>query len=159
MHGEKVAFGIVTQLCLDDEMDADEKAAIVDFEIEIGLPVTFAELNLDRRHPRTTAGDRRGLRRPRIAVPQPSVRDHSCGHCRRHDCRRCAGTATTRFAVSTRRLSVTRTVEIRMTARSNPTDTADSQLLASTAASAYSSVGYATSPRNCARPSSFSYTP
>ena len=46
MHGEKVAFGIVTQLCLDDEIDADEKAAIVDFEIEIGLPVTFAELNL-----------------------------------------------------------------------------------------------------------------
>jgi glycerol dehydrogenase len=44
MHGEKVAFGIVTQLCLDDEMD--EKAEIVDFEIEIGLPVTFAELNL-----------------------------------------------------------------------------------------------------------------
>jgi glycerol dehydrogenase len=46
MHGEKVAFGIVTQLCLDDEVDADEKAAIVDFAIEIGLPVTFAELNL-----------------------------------------------------------------------------------------------------------------
>jgi glycerol dehydrogenase len=46
MHGEKVAFGIVTQLCLDDEMDADEKASIVDFEIAIGLPVTFAELNL-----------------------------------------------------------------------------------------------------------------
>jgi glycerol dehydrogenase len=46
MHGEKVAFGIVTQLCLDDEMDADEKVAIVDFEIEIGLPVTFDELNL-----------------------------------------------------------------------------------------------------------------
>jgi glycerol dehydrogenase len=47
MHGEKVAFGIVTQLCLDDEMDADEKAAIVDFMIEIGLPVTFKELNLE----------------------------------------------------------------------------------------------------------------
>jgi len=47
MHGEKVAFGIVTQLCLDDEIDADEKAAIVDFEIEIGLPVTFKELNLE----------------------------------------------------------------------------------------------------------------
>lgn len=44
MHGEKVAFGIITQLCLDDEMDADERAAIVDFEIEIGLPVTFAQL-------------------------------------------------------------------------------------------------------------------
>jgi len=48
MHGEKVAFGIVTQLCLDDEIDADEKVAIVDFEIEIGLPVTFEQLNLER---------------------------------------------------------------------------------------------------------------
>ena len=47
MHGEKVAFGIVTQLCLDDEMDADEKAVIVDFQIEIGLPVTFSQLNLE----------------------------------------------------------------------------------------------------------------
>ncbi len=46
MHGEKVAFGIVTQLCLDDEFDADEKAAVVDFEIEVGLPVTFAQLHL-----------------------------------------------------------------------------------------------------------------
>jgi len=47
MHGEKVGFGIITQLCLDDEIKVDEKEAIVDFEIEIGLPVTFAELNLD----------------------------------------------------------------------------------------------------------------
>ncbi len=46
MHGEKVAFGIVTQLCLDDEFDVDEKVAVVDFQIEVGLPVTFADLNL-----------------------------------------------------------------------------------------------------------------
>jgi glycerol dehydrogenase len=46
MHGEKVGFGIVTQLCLDDEADVDERNAIIDFEIAIGLPVTFAELNL-----------------------------------------------------------------------------------------------------------------
>jgi glycerol dehydrogenase len=46
MHGEKVAFGVVTQLCLDDEIDVDERAAIVDFLIEIGLPVAFADLNL-----------------------------------------------------------------------------------------------------------------
>ena len=45
MHGEKVAFGIITQLCLDDEMDVDEKLMIVDFQIAIGLPVTFAELS------------------------------------------------------------------------------------------------------------------
>ena len=46
MHGEKVGFGIVTQLCLDDEMDPQQARTIVDFEIQIGLPVTFAELNL-----------------------------------------------------------------------------------------------------------------
>ena len=47
MHGEKVGFGIITQLCLDDEMDVDEVYAIVDFQIEIGLPVTFADVNLE----------------------------------------------------------------------------------------------------------------
>lgn len=47
MHGEKVGFGIVTQLCLDDEMDVDEKTAIIDFEIALGLPVTFADINLE----------------------------------------------------------------------------------------------------------------
>jgi glycerol dehydrogenase len=47
MHGEKVGFGIVSQLCLDDEMDVDEMYEILDFEIAIGLPVTFKELNLE----------------------------------------------------------------------------------------------------------------
>ncbi len=46
MHGEKVGFGIVTQLCLDDDLETDEIYAIVDFEIAVGLPVTFADLNL-----------------------------------------------------------------------------------------------------------------
>jgi glycerol dehydrogenase len=47
MHGEKVGFGIVAQLCLDDEGDVDEKLVVVDFEIALGLPVTFADLNLE----------------------------------------------------------------------------------------------------------------
>lgn len=47
MHGEKVGFGIISQLCLDDEKDMDEIYEIVDFEIAIGLPVTFADLNLE----------------------------------------------------------------------------------------------------------------
>jgi glycerol dehydrogenase len=47
MHGEKVGFGIVSQLCLDDEFDVDEMYQIVDFEVAIGLPVTFADLNLE----------------------------------------------------------------------------------------------------------------
>ncbi len=47
MHGEKVGFGIVSQLCLDDETDVDEMIHVVDFEIAIGLPVTFADLNIE----------------------------------------------------------------------------------------------------------------
>ena len=46
MHGEKVGFGIVTQLCLDEDARLSEMNRIVDFEIAIGLPVTFADLNL-----------------------------------------------------------------------------------------------------------------
>ena len=47
MHGEKVAFGIISQLCLDDELDIEDVYDIVDFEIAIGLPVTFADLGLE----------------------------------------------------------------------------------------------------------------
>ena len=47
MHGEKVGFGIVTQLCLDDDKPTREKYAIVDFEIAVGLPVTFADVKLE----------------------------------------------------------------------------------------------------------------
>jgi len=46
MHGEKVSFGIVSQLCLDVETDVEEMCNIVDFLIAVGLPVTLAELNL-----------------------------------------------------------------------------------------------------------------
>jgi len=47
MHGEEVGFGVITQLCLDEDMDVDEVYDIVDFEIAVGLPVTFADLNLE----------------------------------------------------------------------------------------------------------------
>lgn len=47
MHGEKVAFGIITQLCLDEDTEVDQMYAIVDFMIAIGLPVTFADLHLE----------------------------------------------------------------------------------------------------------------
>ena len=46
MHGQEVGFGIVTQLCLDDDFPVKLMHEIVDFEIAIGLPVTFAELGL-----------------------------------------------------------------------------------------------------------------
>jgi glycerol dehydrogenase len=47
MHGEKVAFGVITQMCLDEDTDMDEMREVVDFLIAIGLPVTFADLNLE----------------------------------------------------------------------------------------------------------------
>ncbi|MCE1252635.1 MAG: glycerol dehydrogenase [Anaerolineae bacterium] len=45
-HGEKVAFGLVTQLCLDDDIDPQERLDVVDFMVELGLPVSFAELGM-----------------------------------------------------------------------------------------------------------------
>jgi glycerol dehydrogenase len=45
-HGEKVAFGLVTQLCLDEDMDPDERLEVVDFCIDVGLPVTFEALGI-----------------------------------------------------------------------------------------------------------------
>ena len=47
MHGHKVGFGVITQLCLDPDMHTEAIHRIVDFEIAVGLPVTFADLNLD----------------------------------------------------------------------------------------------------------------
>jgi len=46
MHGEEVAFGLLAQLCLDEDTNPAELYRVVDFEIAIGLPVTFAELGL-----------------------------------------------------------------------------------------------------------------
>jgi glycerol dehydrogenase len=46
MHGHEVGFGIVTQMCLDDDMAVERMHRIVDFEIAVGLPVTFADIGL-----------------------------------------------------------------------------------------------------------------
>jgi glycerol dehydrogenase len=46
-HGEKVAFGLVAQLCLDDAIDPELVDATVGFLIQAGLPVCFADLNID----------------------------------------------------------------------------------------------------------------
>jgi len=45
-HGEKVAFGLATQLCLDGDIDPDERLAVFDFMVKVGLPVTLADLGL-----------------------------------------------------------------------------------------------------------------
>jgi len=46
MHGHEVGFGVISQLCLDEEADPEEVDDIVDFEIAVGLPVTFEDLGL-----------------------------------------------------------------------------------------------------------------
>lgn len=45
-HGEKVAFGLATQLCLDDDITPELRQKVVDFMIEIGLPVTLKEIGM-----------------------------------------------------------------------------------------------------------------
>jgi glycerol dehydrogenase len=42
-HGEKVAFGTLSQLVLED---ADELDEVLGFCLEVGLPVTFAQLGV-----------------------------------------------------------------------------------------------------------------
>jgi len=44
-HGEKVAFGILTQLVLENA-DQDELDTVCEFCKELGLPLTLAELNI-----------------------------------------------------------------------------------------------------------------
>ncbi|MGL6195738.1 MAG: glycerol dehydrogenase [Thermoguttaceae bacterium] len=46
MHGEEVAFGLLTQLCLDEDCSFEERNMIVDFLISVGLPVTFEDIKL-----------------------------------------------------------------------------------------------------------------
>jgi len=45
-HGERVAFGIATQLCLDDDMSDEERLDVIDFMVALGLPVTFEEVGV-----------------------------------------------------------------------------------------------------------------
>lgn len=45
-HGQKVAFGLATQLCLDEDITQEERLKVIDWMIAVGLPVTFEELGL-----------------------------------------------------------------------------------------------------------------
>ena len=47
MHGEEVGFGVISQLCLDKAVSMEEVYEAVDFEVAVGLPVTFADINLE----------------------------------------------------------------------------------------------------------------
>jgi len=44
MHGHEVGFGVITQLCLEDDRPIEQIHEIVDFAISIGLPVTFEDI-------------------------------------------------------------------------------------------------------------------
>ncbi len=46
-HGEKVAFGTITQLVLENE-DIDTLAEVIEFCIELGLPVTLKQLGVKK---------------------------------------------------------------------------------------------------------------
>jgi glycerol dehydrogenase len=46
MHGHEVGFGLASQFCLDEDFDVAERNRVIDFEIAIGLPVTFADIGL-----------------------------------------------------------------------------------------------------------------
>ncbi|MHC4539950.1 MAG: dehydroquinate synthase/iron-containing alcohol dehydrogenase family protein, partial [Planctomycetota bacterium] len=47
MHGEEVGFGLISQLCLDKAVLMDEVYEAVDFEVAVGLPVTFKDIGLE----------------------------------------------------------------------------------------------------------------
>lgn len=47
LHGEKVSFGLMSQMCLDRKMKRDEVRRIAEFMIAIGLPVTFKDIGLE----------------------------------------------------------------------------------------------------------------
>jgi glycerol dehydrogenase len=45
-HGERVAFGLAAQLCMDEDIPAAERLRAVDFMVAVGLPVTLKELGI-----------------------------------------------------------------------------------------------------------------
>lgn len=46
LHGEKVSFGLVTQLCLEQDYSVEEIHRIVDFLIVVKLPVTLPDMSM-----------------------------------------------------------------------------------------------------------------
>jgi glycerol dehydrogenase len=45
-HGERVAFGLVAQLCLDEDVLPEERLEVTDFCVAVGLPVTLEQLGI-----------------------------------------------------------------------------------------------------------------
>ena len=47
MHGEKVCFGLITELMLDPDVKVEEIYTVVDFMVRLGLPVTLSDISLE----------------------------------------------------------------------------------------------------------------
>lgn len=50
-RGERVAFGLVSQLCLDEDIQPEERLAVVDSMVAGGLSVTFGEIDIGDLQP------------------------------------------------------------------------------------------------------------
>lgn len=46
LHGEKVAFGLITQLCLEQDWEVSQIYKVIDFLVAVGLPVTLDEMRM-----------------------------------------------------------------------------------------------------------------
>ena len=55
-HGEKVAFGVATQICLDEDIDPEERLAVFAFMVDVGLPDTLEKLCLGDSSSQTLKG-------------------------------------------------------------------------------------------------------
>jgi glycerol dehydrogenase len=51
LHGEKVAFGVMAQLCIDDSLPEALVNEAATFLTKVGLPVCFADIHLDKVSP------------------------------------------------------------------------------------------------------------
>lgn len=71
LHGEKVAFGLAAQLCLEPDRDEAERLRIVTLLAGLGLPVTFAQLGIPELPPERLRSFAR-----RVALPGSSVHNH-----------------------------------------------------------------------------------
>ena len=88
MHGEKVGFGIVAQLCLDDEMPVERKAPDRRLRNRYRPAGHAGRSEPSVRPARAAQGDRRRMRRPGLSVSQPPVQSHRRRRVRRHPGRR-----------------------------------------------------------------------
>lgn len=72
LHGEGVAFGLICQMSMEENIAVDEVNKIIDFMIEIGLPVSFNDLKLEGLDYKKVLGLARS-----VIKNNPAVKNHS----------------------------------------------------------------------------------